>query len=142
MRAAANDVIAPVGGATWLRAIEWLALLALCSAYIEGGLVKALSFDAAIGEMQHFGLEPARPLALATIALELLAPAMILLRRERWLGALALAGFTFAASLVANRFWTMTGPERFGATNAFFEHLGLAGAFVFVACLDWSRRKA
>jgi uncharacterized membrane protein YphA (DoxX/SURF4 family) len=116
--------------------IEALALLALCSAYLEGGIVKALDFNSALGEMHHFGIEPAMPAALATIALELLAPVAILAGRARWAGALALAVFTLMATFVANRFWDMTGAERFGATNAFFEHLGLAGAFVLVAWHD------
>jgi uncharacterized membrane protein YphA (DoxX/SURF4 family) len=66
---------------------------------------------------------------------------MIVLGRGRWLGAAALALFTLAASLLANRFWQMSGAERFGATNAFFEHLGLAGAFVLVAWQDWRQRR-
>lgn len=119
--------------------IERLALLALCSAYLEGGVAKALDFGGAVAELRHFALEPAPALALATIVLELVAPLLILAGRARWLGALALAAFTLAASLVANRFWQMSGPERFGATNAFFEHLGLAGAFVLVA---WHDRRA
>jgi hypothetical protein len=29
------------------------------------------------------------------------------------------------------------GPERFGATNAFFEHMGLVGGFILVAILAY-----
>jgi uncharacterized membrane protein YphA (DoxX/SURF4 family) len=119
-----------------LRRFEWVALLALCSAYLEGGLAKAFDFPGAVQEMHRFGIAPAAPAALAVIALEFLAPAMILARRGRWLGALALAAFTLAASVVANAFWDATGAGRSGMTNAFFEHLGLAGAFVLVAFRD------
>ncbi len=122
-------------------AVRWLALLALCAAYIQGGLQKALDFPAALAEMRHFGLEPAAPLAIATIALELGAAAMILAGRGRAAGALALASFTVMATLVANRFWEMAGIERFMAANAFFEHLGLAGAFVLVAVTDMAARR-
>jgi len=55
------------------RAIYWICLLLICSAYIQGGLVKALDFPAAVAEMRHFGLAPAAPLALATIVGELVA---------------------------------------------------------------------
>jgi uncharacterized membrane protein YphA (DoxX/SURF4 family) len=120
--------------------VEWLALLALCSAYLQGGIDKAMDFAGAIGEMRHFGLEPAVPLALAVIVLELAAPVMILARWRAWLGAGALAVFTLAATFVANRFWTMQGDARFGAENGFFEHLGLAGAFVLVAWHDLRTR--
>ncbi|MGO4152443.1 DoxX family protein [Cupriavidus sp. YAF13] len=123
----------------WLR---WLALLALCAAYLQGGLVKATDFASAIGEMQHFGLAPAAPLAAAVIALELGASLMILCGVYRWLGALALAVFTLLATLLANRFWAAPPAEQFMLANAFFEHIGLVGGFVLVAWEDLSRRAA
>ncbi|MBN8914188.1 MAG: DoxX family protein [Rhizobiales bacterium] len=118
------------------RPVRAFALLALTSAYLQGGLAKALDFPGAIAEMTHFGLAPAAPLAAGVIALEIIAPIMILSGLMRWAGALALAAFTVAATLLANRFWGMAGAERFAAANAFFEHLGLAGAFVLVAWYD------
>jgi hypothetical protein len=36
--------------------LTWVALLLLCSAYIEGGLPKLLDFPAATAELAHFGL--------------------------------------------------------------------------------------
>ncbi|MDV4166430.1 DoxX family protein, partial [Rhizobium leguminosarum] len=58
----------------------------------------------------------------------------------RWAGALALAGFTLFATLIALRFWELPpGMERMMATNAFFEHLGLAGAFIIVATIDLTK---
>ena len=116
--------------------VGWLAMLAICAAYLQGGLQKAADLHAATAEMQHFGLSPAQPFALATIALELLAPAMILLGYYRWLGALGLGAFTLAATFLANRFWELAGNERFMAANSFFEHLGLVGAFVLIAWHD------
>lgn len=121
--------------------LRWIALLLLCAAYLQGGLQKAFDFPAAIAEMNHFGLSPAVPLAIAVIVLELGAAAMILTGRLRWLGALALAGFTLMATFVALRFWQMpVGQERFMAANSFFEHLGLVGGFLLVAWLDLKER--
>lgn len=123
--------------------LRWIALLLLCAAYLQGGLQKALDFPGALAEMQHFGLSPAAPLAVAVIVLELGASALILTGRLRWLGALALAGFTLMATFLALRFWEMPpGPARFGAANAFFEHLGLAGGFLLVAWIDLRERSA
>ncbi|MEP9352671.1 DoxX family protein [Xanthobacter sp. KR7-65] len=127
---AARRVIAPAP-------VRALALLALTAAYLQGGFVKLVDFPAAVAEAAHFGLEPAAPVAALTIAVELGGAALVLSGVWRWLGALGLAVFTLAASFVANRFWGMpAGPERFMAANAFFEHLGLAGAFVLVAWYD------
>jgi uncharacterized membrane protein YphA (DoxX/SURF4 family) len=120
--------------------VHWIALLCLCAAYLQGGIVKATDFNGAIAEMDHFGLAPAVPLAIAVIALELGASVMILTGFYRWLAALALAGFTLMATLIALRFWELpAGHERFVAANAFFEHLGLVGGFLLVAWHDLKR---
>jgi uncharacterized membrane protein YphA (DoxX/SURF4 family) len=117
--------------------VHWIALLGLCAAYLQGGLVKATDFNGAIAEMEHFGLTPAAPMAVTVIALELGASVMILTGFYRWLGALALGGFTLMATLIALRFWELpAGHERFMAANAFFEHLGLVGGFLLVAWHD------
>ncbi|RXZ39062.1 DoxX family protein [Oxalobacteraceae bacterium CAVE-383] len=120
--------------------LHWVALLGLCAAYLQGGIVKALDFQGAIGEMTHFGLTPALPFAVAVIVLELGASAMILSGFYRWAGALALAVFTLMATFMANRFWNMAPPERFMAANGFFEHLGLVGGFLLVAWHDLKSR--
>jgi len=120
----------------WVR---WLAMLLLCAAYLQGGLTKLFNFDSAIGEMKHFGLEPAAVMAAFVIALELGATVMILAGVYRWLGALMLAVFTLGATFVANRYWEMAPPERFMAANSFYEHLGLVGGFLLVAWWDIAR---
>jgi uncharacterized membrane protein YphA (DoxX/SURF4 family) len=123
-------------------AVRWFALLGLCAAYLQGGFDKLGNFDAAVAEMNHFGLWPATPLAIATLALELLASGAILTGRLRWLGALALAGFTVGATLIANRYWELAPAARFAAANSFYEHLGLAGGFLLVAWHDLHDRSA
>ncbi|ORE91829.1 DoxX family protein [Aurantimonas sp. 22II-16-19i] len=122
-------------------AVHWIALLGLCAAYIQGALTQAFDFPAAIAEMQHFGLAPAEPFAVLVIVSQLCASALILSGFCRWLGALALAGFTLAATVVALRFWEMAPPGRTMAANAFFEHLGLAGGFLLVAWWDLASRR-
>jgi len=121
--------------------VRWLALLALCAAYLQGGLTKAFDFAGAVAELQHFGVAPAAPLAVLTIVVEIGASVLILTGIYRWAGALMLAGFTLFASFLANRFWEMVPPERFMAANAFFEHIGLIGGFVLVAWDDLKQRQ-
>lgn len=112
-------------------------LLMLCAAYIQGGVQKLFDYPGAIAEMQHFGLPLPAAMAAAVIALELGAAVMIIQGWKRWLGAVALAGFTVMATFMANRFWELGGHERFMSENGFFEHIGLAGAFLLVAWQDW-----
>lgn len=122
--------------------VRLVALLGLCAAYIQGSLMKLFDFNSAIAEMEHFGLTPAAPIAAAVIFFELTCSAMVLTGFCRWIGALALSAFTLMATFIALRFWEMTpGMERMMATNAFFEHLGLAGAFLLVAWYDLHRWK-
>jgi len=92
--------------------------------------------------MEHFGLQPAPFFAVAVIIFELAMSALIVTGYWRWIGALALGGFTLAATWIALRFWELPpGPQQSMAMNAFFEHVGLAGAFVFVASNDLACRR-
>jgi uncharacterized membrane protein YphA (DoxX/SURF4 family) len=91
--------------------VRWIALLGLCAAYLQGGITKTFDFDGAIAEMQHLGLAPAAPFAIAVIILEIGASMLILSSLYRWVGALALGGFTLFATFVANRFWDAPPPK-------------------------------
>ncbi|KQX18829.1 MULTISPECIES: DoxX family protein [unclassified Sphingomonas] len=117
-----------------------VARLALVGPYLVGGLAKLADWQGAVAEQAHFGIQPAALFAAITILVELVGPALILADRLAWLGAGMLGGFTLFAAILANAFWTMTGTDRFVATNAFFEHLGLVGGFVLVAMLSARRR--
>jgi len=121
--------------------VELIARIALTSAYWIGGIDKLIHFQSAVAEQQHFGLSPAAPFAMLTIAVELLGSACVISGRWVWLGAGALGGFTFLANLIANAFWTMQGDMRFAAMNAFFEHLGLIGGFVLVVIATQRQRQ-
>ncbi len=122
------------------RVVRFIALLGLCAAYLQGGLVKLTDFSGAVAEAEHFGLPAAPIAAVATIVTELVGSALVLSGIQRWLGALWLAAFTLCATFVANRFWELPVAERFMAENAFFEHLGLIGGFLLVAWLDLKER--
>lgn len=122
---------------TWL-----LARLALVGAYLLGALVKLGDWPSAVAEQAHFGMRPPALWAAATIAVELVGPILILAGRFVWLGAGMLGVFTVLAAITANPFWALSGSERFAATNAFFEHLGLTGGFVLAALVaEHARRK-
>lgn len=116
------------------RGTGFLARLALVGAYLLGGAVKASDWPAAVAEQAHFGMYPAAFWAAVTIAVELVAPVLILSGRLVWLGAGMLGVFTVLAAITVNAFWMMpSGQERFMAANAFFEHLGLVGGLVLAA---------
>ena len=125
------------------RGTGFLPRLALVGAYLLGGAVKALDFPGAVAEQAHFGLHPPAAWAVLTILVEILGVALVMTRRWVWLGAGMLGVFTGLAAFTANGFWAMPqGHERFMATNAFFEHLGLIGGFVLVALIAHRERPA
>jgi uncharacterized membrane protein YphA (DoxX/SURF4 family) len=120
----------------------FLARLLLVSAYLVGAITKLGDWPAALAEQAHFGLAPPALWAGLTIAVELVGPLLVLSGRLVWLGAGMLGVFTALAALTANAFWAMPeGAERFAATNAFFEHMGLVGGFVLVAVLAWQGQR-
>ncbi len=126
----------------WISAIlHWpplwhAARLALVSAYLLGGLTKLLDFTGAVAEQEHFGLYPGLLWAAVAIVVELGGSLLVVVNRFVWLGAGGLGVLTFIAMLTANAFWTMSGHERFMATNAFFEHLGLIAGLVVVSIVS------
>ena len=125
----------------WVRALlaqPWvgpLVRLALVSAYLIGGIDKALHFDSAVAEQAHFGLHPAALWAALAVAVEIGGSLCVVLRRFTWIGAGGLGVLTIVAMLVANDFWHHTGAARFMALNSFFEHLGLIAALVLATML-------
>lgn len=124
------------------RPTWFLARLALVGAYLLGGIVKATNWPAAVAEQAHFGMSPPALWAALTIGIELIGPILILTGRFVWLGAGMLGVFTLLAAFTANAFWAMpAGQDRFMATNAFFEHVGLIGGFVLVALVAERERR-
>ncbi|QGR86324.1 DoxX family membrane protein [Burkholderia multivorans] len=125
----------------WIRVLlaqPWVGPLvrwALVSAFLIGGVNKALHFDDAIAEQAHFGLHPPALWAALAIVVEIGGSLCVVFRRFVWIGAGALGVLTFVAMLVANDFWNQTGVARFMALNSFFEHLGLIAALVLVTVL-------
>jgi uncharacterized membrane protein YphA (DoxX/SURF4 family) len=120
-------------------AVLLVALLAMCAPYLQGGVRKVMDFNRAIDEVRQFGLSPPTPFAIATIMTEFGGSALILSGYLRWIGALWLAIFTFAATLLARRFWARTMPDRASVENTVFEHIGLVGGLLVVAWCDLAR---
>lgn len=119
----------------------WLARAGLCLAYAYSGVAKLFDFQSAMAEQAHFGLSPPALFAGLTIAVQLGGCVLVLFVRGRLaaLGAVALAGFTLAATLVGHPFWGETGMQRFADLNAFLEHFGLIGGFALIALIETGR---
>ncbi|MCC8940311.1 DoxX family protein [Bradyrhizobium sp. Arg68] len=121
--------IAVILSRPWLLPISRAALV---SAFLLGGIQKLVDFNGAVSEQAHFGLQPAWLWAAAAIVVELGGSVLVIAGRCVWLGAGGLGVLTAVSMLVANNFWAQSGHDRFIATNAFFEHLGLIAGLVLV----------
>lgn len=122
-----------------------IALVAgICLPFLFSGVAKLTNLTGAVAEFSGLGLPmPALALGL-TILVQLGGSAALILRRDRlaMLGALALAGFTVLATLIAHAFWHFDGPARMQQTNIFFEHMSIAFALVFAGWCQWQPARA
>jgi uncharacterized membrane protein YphA (DoxX/SURF4 family) len=115
----------------------FLARLLLCLPFIISGVAKLLDFAGATAEVRVLtGLEPAFLFAALVILTQLGGSAAILAGgRLAWLGAIALAGFTLVATILAHGFWDRTGADRLRDFNIFWEHMGLVGGLLLAALI-------
>ena len=130
-----NAAPAPIERLLASPSLALLARAGLTCAFWWGGLAKLLDFAGARAEAAHFfGDGLALPIAVATIAVELGASALLIAGRVQWLAAGALAVFTAAATLVAHDFWNVLDARaHFREFNTFLEHIGLIGGLTLAA---------
>lgn len=120
---------------TLLRS-TWFAVLArivLTYMFWASGVAKLIDFQAGMGEMSHFGLEPAALFNIATIIVQIGGSLLIILNRWTWLGAGALAVFTALTIPLAHSFWTMEEPFRTIEFYVVMEHISIIGALMVVS---------
>ena len=111
-----------------------LARCALAAVFVYSGIDKLVHFDAAVAEVAGFGFQPATVLAAATIASQLLGAVLLIAGgRAAILGALLLAAFTAAVTVLVHRFWLLDGVDQVRTASTFLEHVGLVGGFLLLA---------
>jgi transmembrane protein len=122
-------------------AIEWLARALLTLPFWSSGLSKLILFDSGVAEMARAGLNPPAAFNVATIVVQLLGSALIVVNRAAWLGAGALGLFTALTILLVHRFWAIAEePFRTIALHVSIEHLGMIGGLLAIAILSARRR--
>ncbi|MGK6317509.1 DoxX family protein [Neorhizobium sp. DT-125] len=129
-----GNPVSAITGATWFG---YLARIVLTFMFWGSGLSKIIDFQAGVGEMAHFGLEPAALFNIATIVTQLVGSALIILNRWTWLGAGALAVFTALTIPIAHNFWAMEEPFKTMEFHVAMEHITVIGALMVVA---WKSR--
>jgi transmembrane protein len=124
------------GFVTTLTSTAWFGYVArilLTYMFWASGIAKLVDFQAGVGEMAHFGLNPPVAFAIATIIVQLGGSALIILNRWTWLGAGALGIFTLLTIPIAHNFWTMEEPFKTIEFYVVMEHISIVGALMVVA---------
>jgi uncharacterized membrane protein YphA (DoxX/SURF4 family) len=108
------------------------ARVCLSAVFLWSGWTKLMDRAAGLAEVKAFGLPvPALCLAL-TIACQLVGGMMVLAGYWTRLGALALGVFTIVATLMAHRYWHLSGTERMQQRVVCLEHLAIVGGFIML----------
>ncbi|MBW8301338.1 MAG: DoxX family protein [Hydrogenophaga sp.] len=121
---------------TTLTSTAWfgyVARIVLTYIFWASGIAKLVDFQAAVGEMAHFGLNPPVAFAIATIIVQLAGSVLVILNRWTWLGAGALGIFTLLTIPIAHNFWTMEEPFKTIEFHVVMEHISIVGALMVVA---------
>jgi len=105
--------------------------------FFRSGLQNISKVDLHTGILEKKGVPMPRIAMWIAVAAEILGGASVALGLFPAIGALALAVFTLAATVLYHNFWTMQGEERASHLNSFASNLALVGAFLIVIAISW-----
>jgi putative oxidoreductase len=101
--------------------------------FLYSGQDKLRHWTKAEGEVRALGLPAPALMAASTIAVQLLGGILLVTGFEAAAGAMLLAGFTVAATLLGHRYWLLTGDPAKQAFTTSLEHLAIIGGLLLVA---------
>jgi uncharacterized membrane protein YphA (DoxX/SURF4 family) len=113
-----------------------IARFCLAAVFLYSGVDKLTHWRASIEEVQGDGLPWPTAFAAATAFTQLVGGCLVATGFFAWLGALLLAGFTVAATLVGHRFWLRRGSEFAHELTTSLEHVAIVGGLVLLCLLD------
>jgi uncharacterized membrane protein YphA (DoxX/SURF4 family) len=109
------------------------ARLCLALVFLYSGVDKLWHWRDGVEEVAQMGLPRPKLLAGLTILTQLGGGAMVAAGWHAALGALLLAGFTVAATLLGHRFWACRGKETRRELTTALEHLAIVGGLWLLA---------
>jgi putative oxidoreductase len=109
-----------------------LARILLALMFLASGISKLTGIEGTAGYIASAGLPAPQLLAVGAGVLEVVAATMLVVGwQARW-AALALAAFTFAASVLFHNFWAMPADQAFLQQLMFMKNLAVIGGLLFV----------
>ena len=115
-----------------------IARLCLAAVFLYSGVDKLTHWRASIEEVKGDGLPWPPAFAAATVFTQLLGGFLVATGFFAWLGALLLAGFTVAATLLGHRFWLRRGAEFQHELTTSLEHVAIVGGLLLLSVLDFT----
>jgi putative oxidoreductase len=117
-----------------------IARLCLAIVFLYSGVDKLRHWGESIEEVRADGLPWPAAFAGATAFTQLVGGCLVATGFFAWLGALLLAGFTVAATLLGHRFWLRRGSEFRRELTTSLEHVAIVGGLLLLFVLDFGAR--
>ena len=114
-----------------------IARLCLAAVFLYSGVDKLWQWRSSIEEVRGDGLPWPAVFAGATVLTQLVGGCLVAIGLLAWLGALFLAGFTVAATLLGHRFWLRRGAEFQHELTTSLEHVAIVGGLLLLCLLDF-----
>jgi putative oxidoreductase len=115
-----------------------IARLCLAIVFLYSGVDKLWHWRSSIEEVKSDGLPWPAAFAGATVFTQLVGGFLVATGFFAWLGALLLAGFTVAATLLGHRFWLRRGAEFRHELTTSLEHVAIVGGLLLLSVLDFT----
>jgi len=115
-----------------------IARLCLAIVFLYSGVDKLWHWRSSIEEVRSDGLPWPAAFAGATVFTQLVGGFLVATGFFAWLGALLLAGFTVAATVIGHRFWLRRGAEFRHELTTSLEHLAIVGGLLLLSALDFN----
>ena len=106
--------------------------------FLYSGIDKLWHWRSSIEEVRSDGLPWPAAFAGATVFTQLVGGILVATGFFAWLGALLLAGFTAAATLVGHRFWLRHGAEFRRELTTSLERVAIVGGLLLLSVVDFS----
>ena len=113
-----------------------ISRLCLAAVFLYSGIDKLRHWSASIEEVRGDGLPWPAAFVGATVFTQLIGGCLVATGFFAWLGALVLAGFTVAATVVGHRFWLRRGAEFRHELTTSLEHVAIVGGLLLLSLLD------
>jgi len=115
-----------------------VARLCLAIVFLYSGVDKLWHWRSSIEEVKSDGLPWPAAFAGATVSTQLVGGFLVATGIFAWLGALFLAGFTVAATVLGHRFWLRRGSEFRHELTTSLEHVAIVGGLLLLSVFNFT----